>query len=98
MGAPFMKGKSNLKVALKCGDHGHHEEPVSRYSQLYIDQSAPLPDSARARHRLGKLIQSMLSDTDARALSGLLERELGVEVGAYHAYHFSGFLREVRHP
>jgi hypothetical protein len=64
---------------------------VSRYSQLYIDQSAPLPDSARARHRLGKLMQSVLGDSEARALSGLLERELGVEVGAYHAYQLPSF-------
>jgi hypothetical protein len=33
----------------------------------------------------------MLSDLNARALSGLLERELGVEVGAYHAHYFPSF-------
>jgi hypothetical protein len=64
---------------------------VSRYSQLYIEQSAPLPDSARARHRLGKLMHSMLSDSDARELSQLLERELGVEVNLYHAHYLPGF-------
>lgn len=64
---------------------------MSRYSQLYIDQSTSLPDSDRARHRLGKLMQSMLSDPDARQLSELLERELGVAVGAYHAHHLPGF-------
>jgi hypothetical protein len=35
---------------------------VSRYSQLYIDQSAPLPDSKRARYRLGKLIEETVGN------------------------------------
>jgi hypothetical protein len=50
-----------------------------------------MPDSTRARHRLGKLMQSLLNDSDARALNALLERELGVDVGAFHAYHFPSF-------
>jgi hypothetical protein len=64
---------------------------MSRYSQLYIDQSAPLPDSARARHRLGKLLESMLSHTEAQSLSHFMERELGVTVGAYYSYHLTNF-------
>ena len=64
---------------------------MSRYSQLYIDQSAPLPDSSRARHRLGKLMQSLLTDTDAYRLSEFLERELGVVVGAFRAHHMLDF-------
>jgi hypothetical protein len=64
---------------------------VSRYSQLYIDQPAPLPDSKRARHRLAKLMEAILDDFDARKLSNILERELGVEVGVYHNHHFTAF-------
>jgi hypothetical protein len=52
---------------------------VSRYSQLYIDQTAPLPDSPRARHRLGKLMEGMVSNH--RGLSYFIERELGITVG-----------------
>ena len=67
---------------------------VSRYSQLYIDQSAPLPDSKRARHRLGKLIQSMLRDGQAYDLGQLLERELGIEVRVYQTHHLPKFITE----
>jgi hypothetical protein len=66
---------------------------MSRYSQLYIDQSAPLPDSARARHRLGKLLEGLIThDSEVFALSELLERELGVVVEAYHAYQLPRFV------
>jgi hypothetical protein len=65
---------------------------VSRYSQLYIDQSAPLPDSTRARHRLGKRLETLVTrDGQAHELGELLARELGVEVEAYHASHLSRF-------
>jgi hypothetical protein len=61
---------------------------VSRYSQLYIDYSAPIPDSPRARHRLGKLLQDLVGPMHNAALplSELLERELGVTVGVRHAF------------
>ena len=36
----------------------------------------------------------MLGDSDARLLSDLIERELGVEVGAYHAFHFESFCKK----
>jgi hypothetical protein len=64
---------------------------VSRYSQLYIDQSAPLPDSARARHRLGKLLQDLVADIPTVQLSHTLERELGIKVGAVRAYYWPTF-------
>jgi hypothetical protein len=66
---------------------------VSRYSQLYIDYSAPIPDSQRARHRLGKLLQGLLGPNHNAALplSELLERELGVKVGVQHAFGFPIF-------
>lgn len=61
---------------------------MSRFSQLYIDQSAPLPDSARARHRLGKLMESSILNGHHSELSHFLERELGIVVGAFNAYHW----------
>jgi hypothetical protein len=64
---------------------------VSRYSQLYIDQSAPLPDSARARHRLGKLMEDLVGDGPTAQLSETLERELGIMVGTLRAYHWTMF-------
>jgi hypothetical protein len=66
--------------------------PVSRYSQLYIDQPSPLPDSERARRRLGKLLEAMLGGgNNAHSFSEFLERELGVAVGVRHAYGFPIF-------
>lgn len=66
---------------------------MSRYSQLYIDQSAPLPDSARARHRLGKQIESLMGQGETGRLVQFLERELGVVMGARYAYELPPFLR-----
>ncbi|APO56361.1 hypothetical protein LUI11_26390 [Bradyrhizobium diazoefficiens] len=62
---------------------------MSRYSQLYIDQAVPLPDSARARHRLGKLMENSVSHTPN--LSNYIERELGIEVGALHSFDWPNF-------
>jgi hypothetical protein len=68
---------------------------VSRYSQLYIDQATPLPDSARARHRLGKQLESQLRRTEhAYELSEFLERELGIKVNASHSLHISRFFQK----
>lgn len=62
---------------------------MSRYSQLYIDQSAPLSDSARARHRLGKVMESQIRS--ATELNNYLERELGVKVGVAHSFQWPNF-------
>jgi hypothetical protein len=64
---------------------------VSRYSQLYIDQSAPLPDSARARHRLGKQIESLMGQGETGRLVQFLEGELGVVMGVRNAYELPPF-------
>ncbi|MGO4509005.1 hypothetical protein AB4Z51_18500 [Bradyrhizobium sp. 2TAF36] len=61
---------------------------MSRYSQLYIDQTAPLPDSARARHRLGKLMENVMPDGHTIHLSNFLESELGIKVGATYPFHW----------
>jgi hypothetical protein len=53
---------------------------VRRYSQLYIENSNPLPDSKRACLRIGKLME-LVTKGKAAVLSEVLERELGVRVG-----------------
>ena len=66
---------------------------MSRYSQLYIDQSAPLSDSERARHRLGKQIESLvIHDGHAYELGQFLEGKLGIKVEAYNSFDLSRFL------
>lgn len=62
---------------------------MSRYSQLYIDQTVPLPDSARARHRLGKLMENSVTNT--QNLSNYVERELGIKIGAQYPFHWTNF-------
>lgn len=66
---------------------------MSRYSQLYIDQSAPLPDSDRARHRLGALMESLVPQDNTYRLSRSLEQELGVEVGVFRSYDWPKFTK-----
>ena len=71
---------------LQCEVH------VSRYSQLYIDQSSPLPDSARARLRLGKLLEKITDKKyNVGAFSEFLEGELGVSVNVGYASHWPRF-------
>jgi hypothetical protein len=67
---------------------------VSRYSQLYIDQPNPLPDSARARLRIGKLLERITTDRTAPDLSQLLERELGVRVKVEHPFSWPRFFEK----
>lgn len=62
---------------------------MSRYSQLYIDQTGTLPDSARARHRLGKLMEELITNT--QGLSNYLERELGIKIGALYPFDWQTF-------
>ena len=66
---------------------------MSRYSQLYIDQPNPLPDSLRARRRLGKLLERVTAST-AKELSEYLDRELGVPVGVEFAFQWPGFFEK----
>src|SRR5260221_8875734 len=62
-----------------------------RYSQLYIDQPNPLPDSARARNRLAKLMERVTDRDTAYLLSGFLEAEVGVGVGVGRPSHSGSF-------
>jgi len=63
------KGRRDA-IQPRVGIGSFREKKVSRYSQLYIEVPAPLPDSARARLRLGKLMAKINPNT--RALSELL--------------------------
>lgn len=63
---------------------------MSRYSQVYIDQTSPLPDSARARHRLGKLMEHVVKD-HSYDLNNAIERELGVHVGILRSFEWPKF-------
>jgi hypothetical protein len=64
---------------------------MSRYSQLYIDQANPLPDSARARLRLGKLMEKLITSSIAVDLSNLLEGELGIKVAVAYEWAWPKF-------
>ena len=68
---------------------------MSRYSQLYIDQPCPLPDSARARLRIGKLMQRAIQAKDlCETLSNTLEQELGVRVSVQYAFQWPTFCQK----
>jgi hypothetical protein len=64
---------------------------MSRYSQLYIDQPMSLPDSKRARHRLGKQLERLVPHSHATTVGLLWEQELGVAVGAQYNFDLSRF-------
>jgi hypothetical protein len=62
---------------------------LSRYSQLYIEQTNKLPDSPRARLRLAKLLERITDREYAiTAMSDFLEEKLGATVGASYASHW----------
>jgi hypothetical protein len=63
---------------------------VSRFSQLYIEQSSPLSDSERARRRIGKLLESLCADF-ASLLGDHLDRELGISSGITYHIHCPRF-------
>lgn len=63
---------------------------MSRYSQLYIDQPTQLPDSGRARRRLGKLLESMTPNI-ASPLGDLLDQELGTVSRVSSSASWPGF-------
>lgn len=65
---------------------------MSRYSFLYIDQPSPLPDSPRARRRLGKLTES-LCQRDTPELSEFLDGELGIPIKLMFAQQWPDFYK-----
>jgi hypothetical protein len=64
---------------------------VSRFSQLYIDKPSPLPDSERARRRLGKLAETVTIQSTTKALSEYLEQELGITVSIPYQHYWARF-------
>jgi hypothetical protein len=64
---------------------------LSRYSQLYIDQATPFPDSIRARRRIGKLMEKITNDQTTPELRDLLERELGIRVKVTYNFEWVSF-------
>jgi hypothetical protein len=63
-----------------------------RYSQLYIDQPNPLPDSARARHRVSKLLEKVTNSREhAYHLGEFLEAELGISINVANHTHWERF-------
>jgi hypothetical protein len=65
---------------------------ATRYSQLYIDQQTPLPDSARARHRVAKLLEKLTNSREhAYQLGEFLEAELGISINVSNHTHWERF-------
>lgn len=58
----------------------------SRFTQIYVEQAAPLPDSPKARRRVGSTLQTIGGYVTNRDISLFLETELGINVPVYQAY------------
>lgn len=72
--------------------------PGERFSGLYVALGDPVPDSDRARHRVGALLGETVFAEHGERLAAQLGRELGVPVpgdGRYSS-HWHSFLRECR--
>ena len=72
--------------------------PGERFSGLYVALGDPVPDSDRARHRVGALLGETVFADHGERLAAQLGRELGVPVlgdGRYSS-HWHSFLRECR--
>jgi hypothetical protein len=79
-----------------CARPNLAELQVSRFSQLYISQPSPLPDSARARRRIGKVLESLTKANvnTVRDLSGHLDQELGVPVNVEYGFEWPSFFEK----
>ena len=72
--------------------------PGEQFSGLYVALGDPVPDSDRARHRVGALLGETVFADHGERLAAQLGRELGVPVpgdGRYSS-HWHSFLRECR--
>jgi hypothetical protein len=72
--------------------------PGERFTGLYVAPGEPLPDSGRARHRVGALLGETVFADHGERLAAQLDRQLGVAVpgdGRYSS-HWRAFLRECR--
>ncbi len=72
--------------------------PGERFTSLYVAPGDPLPDSGRARHRVGALLGETVFADHGERLAAQLDRQLGIPVpgdGRYSS-HWRAFLRECR--
>jgi hypothetical protein len=70
--------------------------PGERFSRLYLQPSDPMPDSAKARHRVGALFREHVFSDHAERLADYLGQQVGVLVpnrGKYSS-HWHEFVRE----
>jgi hypothetical protein len=66
----------------------------ARFSQFYIDQQNPSPDSARARHRLAKLLEKFTEQSERTfELVQFLEAELGISINVPNHVHWERFCK-----
>jgi hypothetical protein len=70
--------------------------PGERFSLLYVQPADPVPDSARARHRIGALLGEAVANGHVEGLAAHLSRNLGVPMPGNGRYpsHLNQFIRE----
>jgi hypothetical protein len=70
--------------------------PGERFSVLYARPGTPVPDSGRARHRVGSLFRETVFNSNLERLAAHLARNLGVPVPSNGQYpsHWHQFIRE----
>jgi hypothetical protein len=69
-----------------------------RFSLLYMQTGATVPDSTRARHRIGALLSEAPLDGQGAALAAALAQQLGLSVpgDGRHPSHWHQFLHDCR--
>ena len=72
--------------------------PGDRFSFLYLQSGDPVPDSARARHRVGALFSEAAFMTHGKELAAHLGRNLGIPVpgDGHKQSHWHQFVRDCR--
>jgi hypothetical protein len=72
--------------------------PGERFSHLYVQPGDPVPDSARARQRVGALFGEIVVNGHIEGLCAYLGRNLGVPIPGNGQYpsHWHQFIRECR--
>src|SRR5688572_137735 len=70
--------------------------PGERFSHLYLRSGEPVPDSSKARHRIGSLFREEILNSHAEPLATYLSGQLGVAVpnGGKYSSHWHQFVRE----
>jgi hypothetical protein len=72
--------------------------PGERFSRLYLRCADPVPDSARARYRIGALFRERVFNEHAEPLASYVGREVGIPQFAEGRYssQWNQFIRECR--